>query len=201
MDGGVESHHGSPGEAGDTIGSMAEGGILTYADLLAFPDDGLRRELINGELIVSASPYLRHQRILGRLYLAFGNHVAAHGGGVVYLAPADVILSEINVVEPDLVFLSDTQLDLQTKANIRGVPALLIEVLSDPRMDRVRKRDLYASFGVPEYWIVDPQSDRVEVYRHDGNGYGKPEILEPGDVLTYEKLPGMQVNLTELFTD
>jgi Uma2 family endonuclease len=178
---------------------MAEGRVLTYQDLLAFPDDGLRRELINGELIVSAAPYLRHQRILGRLHLALGNHVAAHGGGVVYLAPSDVILSDINVVEPDLVFIADSQLDIQTEANIQGVPSLLIEVLSNARVDRVRKRDLYASFGVSEYWIADPESDRVEVYLYDGAGYAKPVILEAGDEITYEGLPGLRIAVADLF--
>jgi Uma2 family endonuclease len=180
---------------------MAEGRFLTYQDLLAMPDDGRRRELINGELFVSASPYLRHQRILGRLHLIFGNHLATHGGGMAYLAPADVIFTDHNVVEPDLVFIADAQLDIQTDANIQGVPALLIEVLSNARYDRVKKRALYASFGVPEYWIVDPDSDRVEVYRHDGTGYGRPVILEGDDALTYDRLPGLTITVADLFVD
>jgi Uma2 family endonuclease len=180
---------------------MAGGKLLTYQDLLDLPDDGLRREIINGELFVSASPYLRHQRILGRLHLIFGNHLAEHGGGVVYLAPADVIFSDINVVEPDLVFIADTQLDIQTAANIQGVPALVVEVLSKARYDRVQKRALYSSFGVPECWIVDPESDRVEVYRHDGSGFGRPAILEGADELTYERLPGLTIRVEDLFVD
>ena len=172
--------------------------LLTYADLEAFPDDGLRRELLDGELIVSPSPKTRHQELVGRLHLALGNHVAAHGGGHVYLAPLDIILSDTNVVEPDLMFIANPQLGIITEKNIQGVPALLIEVLSNPRIDRVRKWEIYARFGVPEYWIVDPDSDWVEIYRLTDGAYGKPEILRAGEDLTFALLPDFRVALAEL---
>ncbi len=177
---------------------MAQSGTLTYADLAAFPDDNVRRELIHGDLLVSPSPNTRHQIISHRLTLALGHHVAQHGGGIVFTAPYDVVLSDRDVVEPDLIFVADPQSDIVTEANIQGVPALLVEIVSDPRVDRVRKRDLYARYGVPEYWIVDPDADRVEVYRHDQEGYGKPEILEPGETLETPLLPGLRVNLADL---
>jgi Uma2 family endonuclease len=178
---------------------MAEGSALTYADLAAFPDDGVRRELIDGELIVSPSPRTRHQEILLRLTLALGGHVAEFGVGKIFPAPFDVVLSDSNVVEPDLLFIAEDQLDILTEMNVRGAPALIVEVLSDPRRDRVRKRDLYARFGVLEYWVVDPDADRVEVYRLRGGAYAKPEMLEPGETLTYERLPGLRIDLTALF--
>ena len=177
---------------------MAEHGTLTYDDLASFPDDGLRREILGGELVVTPAPRLRHQDIVGRLHLDLGGLVKQHGGGRVYLAPTDVILSIRDVVEPDLVFVADRQIDILTEKNIQGVPALLIEVLSDARTDRVRKRDVYAAFGVPEYWIVDPDADRVEIYRLDGDRYGKPEILEAGDTLTFAALPGLAISVAEL---
>lgn len=178
---------------------MPEGSRVTYADLATFPDDGLRREIIDGELIVSPAPRLRHQRVLARLFLAFGNHIAAAGGGEAFFAPADVVFSDINVTEPDLLFVADDQLQILTEMNIQGSPALVVEVLSDPRMDRVRKRDLYARFAVPEYWVVDPDADRVEIYRLTGDSYAKPEILEPEETLTYERLPGLRIDLAALF--
>lgn len=177
---------------------MAENRLLTYDDLASFPDDGLRRELLGGELVVTPAPRLRHQDIVGRLHLELGGLVKQRGGGRVYLAPTDVILSIHDVVEPDLIFVDQTQIEILTEKNIQGVPALLIEVLSDARTDRVRKRDVYASFGVPEYWIVDPEADRVEIYRLDGDHYGKPEILEPGDMLTFPALPDLAISVTEL---
>ncbi|HEX9694757.1 MAG TPA: Uma2 family endonuclease [Actinomycetota bacterium] len=172
---------------------------LTYADLLDFPDDGLRRELLDGELVVSAAPRLRHQEIVGRLHLLFGNYVEEHRIGRVYVAPADVLLSDDNVVEPDIVYVGDDRSDIFTEMNMQGVPSLLIEVVSNPRIDRVRKRDVYARFGVPDYWVVDPEADRIEVYRHGPGGYGKPELFEPGETLEYAGLPGLRVDLTRLF--
>jgi Uma2 family endonuclease len=178
---------------------MATGGTLTYADLEAFPEDGLRRELIDGELIVSPSPKTRHQVLLGRLFLSFGNYVNEHGGGTVFLAPLDVLFSDRNVVEPDLIVIAEAETGIITEKNIQGVPSLLIEIVSDPRLDRVRKRDLYATFGVPQYWIVDPDVDRVEVYRLEGGRYSKPEILEPGDALELDIFPGFRLDIARLF--
>lgn len=184
---------------GGTIAFVPEEGTLTYADLAAFPDDGLRRELLDGELIVSPSPFVRHQEVLGRLYLAIGGHVAEHGGGKVYIAPLDVVLSDRNVVEPDLLFVAEEQLAILTEKNVQGAPALAVEVVSNSRMDRVRKRDVYARFGIPEYWVVDPDADRVEIYRLDGDRYARPEIFEVGDELSFDGLPGLQVSLSSLF--
>lgn len=173
--------------------------MYTYADLATFPDDGLRREIIDGELIVTAAPYVRHQRVLRELVGIFWTHLKAQGGGEMLFAPADVVFSEINIVEPDLLFVPDDRQEILTEKNLQGAPALVVEVVSDTRMDRVRKRDLYERFGVPEYWIVDPEADRVEIYRLAGDGYAKPEILEPGETLTYERLPGLAIDLTQLF--
>jgi Uma2 family endonuclease len=177
---------------------MEKSGTLTYDDLLAFPDDGLRRELIDGELIVSPSPKTRHQRILLRLAATLRTHLQEHGGGEVFIAPLDVLFGRRDVVEPDLFFVLDDQQDIITEDNIKGVPALLIEIVSNPRLDRVRKRDLYERVGVPEYWIVDPDADRVEVFRLGDASYGKPEILEAGDDLTFAPLSGLRISVADL---
>lgn len=163
------------------------------------PDDNVIREIIDGELFVSPSPVTRHQAVSGRLYLVLGNFLAAHGGGMAFYSPLDVVFSDRNVVEPDLIVVTDDQRDIITEKNIQGVPALLVEIVSNPRRDRVRKRDLYARFKVPEYWIVDPEADRIEVYRLREGRYGKPEILETGEILEFARLPGLRVDLAALF--
>jgi Uma2 family endonuclease len=178
---------------------MPRGAALTYADLAAFPDDGSRRELIDGKLIMTPSPRTRHQQIVFRLVGSFYVHLSAHGGGQAFPAPYDVLFTDRDVVEPDLVFVPDEQAGIITDLHVRGAPALLVEVVSDPRLDRVRKRDLYSRFGVREYWVVDPDADRVEVYRLREGTYGKPEILEAGETLTSEILPGMRIDLATLF--
>ncbi|MFN2640539.1 MAG: Uma2 family endonuclease [Actinomycetota bacterium] len=123
---------------------------------------------------------------------------AAHGGARVFHAPLDVLLSGSNVVQPDVFLVLDEQAGIITEPNIKGVPALLIEIVSESRMDRVRKRDLYARFKVPEYWIVDPEADRVEVYKLQVGTYGKPEILDAGDTLEFAPLPGLQIDVAAL---
>lgn len=175
--------------------------MLTYADFAAFPDDGVRRELIEGEIIVSPSPKTRHQNVLGRLFVAFVNHLAARSGGQAFVAPYDVVLADHTVVEPDLVFVADADLGIITEANIQGSPTFVAEVVSDPRTDRVRKRDLYARHGISEYWVVDPDADRIEVYRLSAGGgaYPKPELFEVGEALSPVSLPDLVVDLAELF--
>lgn len=195
----TDAHPWRPEGRVSTIGSMPEARTYAYADLATFPEDNLRREIIDGELIVTAAPYLRHQQVLLELAVLFSTHLKSYGGGRVFIAPADVVFSDVNVVEPDLLFVPDDRQGILTEKNIQGVPALVVEVVSDTRMDRVRKRDLYARFGVPDYWIVDPEADRVEVYRLTGDAYAKPEILEPGETLTYDGLPGFAIDLRQLF--
>jgi Uma2 family endonuclease len=178
--------------------------MLTYADFAALPDDGVRRELLEGEIVVSPSPNTRHQNVLGRLFVAFANHLAVHGGGQVFVAPYDVVLDEHTVVEPDLVFLGDTDLDIITEANVQGVPTLVAEVVSHSRTDRVRKRDLYSRHGIGEYWVVDPDADRVEVSRLTAGGgethtYPKPELFEVGERVSPGCLPALFIELDQLF--
>lgn len=179
---------------------------LTYDDYVLFPDDGRRRELIDGKIYVSPppnklyvtpSPNTRHQDVVGLVFRRLGNHLEAHGGGRVFIAPFDVILSEIDVVQPDVVFVSDANTRVITKTNIRGVPTLVVEVVSNRRFDRRIKRALYALHGVPEYWMIDPNLDQVEVYSI-ADVYAEPNTFEPGDTLTTDTVPGLALDLSDL---
>lgn len=172
---------------------------LTYADFAALPDDLVQRELIDGEVVVTPAPNTRHQDVLGRLFLAFANHLTAADGGRVFVAPYDVVLTDHTVVEPDLVFVADDDPGLITEANLQGAPTLVAEVVSHSRTDRVRKRDLYARHGIGEYWVVDPDADRIEQYRLVGDIYPKPELFEVGEMLSPRCLPDLTVDLAELF--
>lgn len=173
--------------------------FLTYEDFLAFPDDGIRREIVDGEALVTPAPNVRHQEIVLYLGTELTVHARAHGGGRAFVAPLDVRLSEHDVVEPDVIFVADDRLDIIKKNFMLGSPTLLVEVVSDPRTDRVRKRAIYAKAGVPAYWIVDPDADRDEVHRLAGTSYGKPQILEAGDVLALDELPGLAIDVSDLF--
>jgi len=176
---------------------------LTIEDYLLFPDDGKRHELIDGEHYVTPSPNTKHQRITRRLLTALDSFVTRRRLGEVFAAPYDVILSDVDVVEPDLVFVSASRSALITEKNIQGVPDLVVEVLSEGtrKTDETVKRKRYEHFGVPEYWIVDPELETVKVYRMTDKGYVRAAELakEHNDILSSPLLPGLSLLLTEIF--
>lgn len=171
---------------------------LTYEDYLHFPDDGRRRELVDGEVHVIASPNLRHQRIVLRLARTIADHLDRYGGGEVVVSPFDVVLTEHDVVQPDVVFVAEPDAGVLTAANARGTPTWVIEVLSDPSYDRRLKRQLYARTGVGEYWIVDPNDDRVEVYLLEEGTYREPEVLGPGESASPRALPDLRIDVSDV---
>lgn len=176
---------------------------LTHDDLLRFPEDGRRHELIDGEHYVTASPNRRHQQLLGRLYSAIADHLRANPTiGEVYFAPFDVVLSQWDVVEPDLIFVAGDQLAILTDQNIQGPPALIVEVLSPStrRRDQQLKRRLFETVGVREYWMVDPDRDTVTVDRREETGaFATSAVRGREDVLATPLLPGWILRLDQLF--
>jgi Uma2 family endonuclease len=177
---------------------------LTYDDFLLFPDDGKRHELIDGEHYVTPSPGTAHQRIVGRLHLALGNYLGKHPVGELFLAPFDVVFSQFDVVEPDLLYVTaERRQEILTKQHVRGTPDLVIEVGSPGtrRRDETIKRRLYERAGVAEYWIVDPELEVVRIYARQGEGYARARELsrEAGDVLSSPFFSGLDLPLEEIF--
>jgi Uma2 family endonuclease len=154
--------------------------VLTYADYEALPNDGQHYQILDGELFVTATPNTSHQRTVGNLFATLRAHVRRHALGEVFVSPTTVILADTTVVEPDIVFVGADRLDLISKRGIEGAPTLLIEVLSPStgRVDRSTKFQLYARYGVPHYWIVDPDARLVETYRLAGPSYEPGPRLE-----------------------
>lgn len=182
----------------------APGVKLTYDDFLLFPDDGQRHELIDGEHYVTPSPNMAHQRIVGNLYVALRRHAETHHTGEVFLSPFDVVFTNFDVVEPDLLYISAARRnEILTPLHVRGVPDLVIEVGSPGtrRRDETIKRRLYERQGVTEYWVVDPELEVVRLYRRVGDAYQRPieRSREAGDVLTTLLLPGFDLPLSEIF--
>ena len=179
---------------------------LTYDDFVLFPDDGQRHELIDGCHYVTPSPNVRHQVISGRLFALIWAYLDAHPIGHVFHAPLDVVLSDIDIVEPDLLYVSNARADaIITPAHARGAPDLVAEIASPGtrRRDETIKRRLYERDGVTEYWVVDPDIDVIRVYRRDGSMFGRPTELtrEGGDVLTTPLLPELTLPLERIFKD
>jgi Uma2 family endonuclease len=181
----------------------AERTRLTYDDYVLIPDDGKRHEIIDGEEYVSPSPNTRHQRLVTRLGRELSGHVESRRLGEAFVAPYDIVLSDYDVVQPDIVFISKQRLNLITDANLQGAPDLIVEILSDStrRHDFIRKRHLYERAGVAEYWVVDPEIDQVQVFRLEGEAYVRAAELtaENEDVLASPLLPGLEISLKDLF--
>lgn len=176
---------------------------LTYEDReRMFPDEDIvRRELIGGELIVSPSPSTRHQRVVVELTVRLHAYAREHGGEV-YAGPLDVYFTEHDVVEPDVLFVRPEHLARLEQRFVRGAPDLVVEVSSPStrRLDLTRKRELYERHRVPEYWFVDLEADRVEVYRGDEGRYGSPGMLGRREVLETPLLPGFSLPVDELLS-
>jgi Uma2 family endonuclease len=140
----------------------------TYEEFARLPDDGNRYEVIAGELYVTPPPETPHQVASGRFFLEMSLFATRqHGLGEVLYAPVAVLFGEGDYLEPDLVFLRTEHKHYRTRRGIEGPPDLIIEILSrgTASQDRGIKRERYARYGVPEYWIVDADRRRVEVYR------------------------------------
>src|SRR5947209_12067158 len=174
---------------------------LTFRDLEEmFPeDDKVIRELIDGELFVTPSPTFRHQQIALRLGAELHNYTKEHGGAAV-MAPVGVYLDDKNFVEPDVLFLRADHLDRVQGAYVRAAPDLVIEVSSPStrKRDVTKKRELYERFGVAEYWFIDLDADRVEVYRLVEGRFEGLEILGRDAVLEPREIAGFAIRVDEL---
>jgi Uma2 family endonuclease len=177
---------------------------LTYDDLAAMPDDGLRHEIIDGVHYVTPAP-LRHQKLLGRFYLAVAKHLEDHPEfGEVFMAPLDTVFTKWDVVEPDMLFVAADQRHIMTEPNIQGAPALVVEILSPgtKKRDLGVKRQLFDRGGVREYWVIDPSANTVAVHRRTDDGVLAPSVtLSAGDedVLATSWIPGLAIPLARLF--
>jgi Uma2 family endonuclease len=176
---------------------------LTYQDFERIPEDGLRHEILDGVHVVSPAPSLRHQWVSRGVFRALDSFVAARGLGEVFFAPFDVVLSDHDVVEPDLLFISRERLAILTEANVQGAPDLLVEVLSPGtrRRDLGQKLVRYEKLGVLEYWVVDPKTETALIFRKTGDSFAPPLRLaaEAGDRLATPLLPGFGLPLREVF--
>lgn len=177
---------------------------ITYEDYRLIPDDGKRHEVIDGEHVMSPSPKTKHQRIAIALSTTLKNFLRDHPLGEIFIAPYDVVLSDFDVVQPDLVFVAGAQAAIVTEANIRGVPTLVVEILSEGnrKLDETIKRQRYEHYGIPEYWIIDPELALVKIYRLIDGRYGQATVLtlEAQDRLTTPLLPNLNLPLVTLFT-
>jgi Uma2 family endonuclease len=172
---------------------------LEYRDLLAIPSDGKRYELLDGEVSVTPAPNPVHQRLVLALAMRFVEYFHALGIGEVFVSPIDVILTDRDVVEPDVVVVGRP--DQVSQRGIEGSPLLVVEVLSPSTRehDRTVKAQRYARLGVPHYWIVDPETQRVECLREHAGSYEPVLVAERHHTLAHPDWPTLAVDLEALW--
>jgi Uma2 family endonuclease len=159
---------------------LTENKEFTYQDYLKTDDDN-RYEVIKGSLYMVPAPNTEHQHFSRNLEFLIWNYVREKSLGEVYHAPIDVILDEKNIVQPDILFISNENSGIIKKKGIFGSPDLAIEIISpsSKTRDNYEKKALYQLFKVKEYWIVDPANKSIEilklnkdnVYELHSNGY------------------------------
>jgi Uma2 family endonuclease len=174
---------------------------LTYDDYVNLPDDGKRYEILDGELAVTASPLIRHQRLSANLFLALERHVRECEGGTLLYAPVDVILDRSTIAVPDLVFVSKSRGSIVTERAIEGPPDLIVEILSPStsRRDRGIKMKLYHRFGVANYWLIDPVRRRLEMRERGARGYKLAATYTGECEATARLFPGLKLDLAALW--
>jgi Uma2 family endonuclease len=176
-------------------------GLVSYADLQRWPEDGHQYELYGGEIRVVPSATNRHQLILQQLYDQLRAFERARGGRLL-VAPSDVVFNQYNVLQPDLLFFTQArrhlvQLDRPTDVS----PDLAIEILSPSTSthDRTRKQAMYVRFGVGEYWIVDPVDETIEVFVIEQGVYRLAQMVGRYDTASSPTIDGLAVDTSQVF--
>jgi Uma2 family endonuclease len=185
------------------IAYRAQRNKLTHKDYLQFPEDRFRYEVIDGELYMSPSPKVLHQRTLLQLSVILQNFLNIKPIGEIIIAPIDVVLNDSDIVVPDIIFIASANKKILTENNVQGAPDMIIEILSryNPSNDLVRKKALYELYGVKEYWIVDPQEKAVVIYSLVNGKYAEARQLERKDKLRSAMLHGLEIDLEDIFRE
>jgi Uma2 family endonuclease len=177
-------------------------GCWTYADWERLPADEQRYEVIGGVLYMTTARSSFHQWIVQTLFEYIGIPVKRQQLGYAFVAPIGVLMPGCDPVQPDFVVVLNANAGIIREQRIRGVPDLLIEVLSPGTRayDEQTKWAAYAAAGVPEYALVDPETRTVQVYRLEpGGAYGVPQVMGAGETLRFACLPTIDVPVAELF--
>jgi Uma2 family endonuclease len=158
---------------------------LGYREYCCFPDDGRRHEIIDGDQYVTPAPSTAHQTISKRMQHQLYTQIELAGLGIVFNAPVDVQLTEHDIVQPDLVVILADRTRMITPTKVNGVPDLIIEILSlsNAAHDTALKKQLYERTGVAEYWIADPDNQRLERYRLVAGAYRLEPQADPATAL------------------
>jgi Uma2 family endonuclease len=173
---------------------------MTYAQYCLLPEDGKQYEVIDGELFMTPAPRPKHQRIVLRLAEELSRFVRENSRGEVFISPIDVLLEEHTFLQPDVLFIRKERLDIVKEEAIEGPPDLVVEVLSPSTFykDLRKKMTAYSQFGVQEYWIVDPETETVEIYARRDDKLELAHKFSPGEAVESALLPGWRLAVKDV---
>lgn len=179
-------------------------GDWTETDYWALPETNRIVELSNGRLIVPPMPTDLHQLIVGNIHAILRAFLRQHKIGRVRMAPLPIRLWEGKLCEPDVIVMLGSHLErIDADGQFWGVPDLVIEVLSPgtKNIDRDEKKREYAHAGIPEYWIVVPDTQTIEVYHLDNVTYAHSATYISADRAETSLLPGFVLDVAEVFSE
>ncbi|MCD9021681.1 Uma2 family endonuclease [Cohnella silvisoli] len=175
---------------------------MTYDVYAAMPDDGQRYEIIEGAMeMMSPSPSVTHQAVSRELEFVLMQ--SCRTDYEIFHAPLDVILSQTNVLQPDILMIHRSRMHIVSARGIEGPPDLVVEIVSphSRKRDKVVKANIYAKYNVPEYWIVDSETRTLELYRLLGEVYELYNLFEDDDRVTSDKLPCVSFVISDIFKE
>lgn len=174
---------------------------ITRHDYEDMPDGPPYYQVVEGDLIMSPSPTLYHQRVAGRIFFRISSYLEKKPVGEAFIAPLDVFLTEVNVFQPDVVFVSAQRSSIIASEGLEGAPDLVVEILSPgtAKIDKGSKRKIYARTGVQELWLVDPDLKQVQVFELAADPDAPARTIQPEGVLTTKLLPGLRIRAAGVF--
>lgn len=173
----------------------------TYDELLgAMPESNALIELWNGEIVMSPSPSFFHQKLIIRFHEQLAAWATIRNLGETCIAPIDMVLTQANVAQPDVLFIAKDRLSI-IQDRVRGAADLVAEIISPTsrQRDRIEKRDLYEQHGIKEYWMIDPDAQTVEVLTLDNGEYRLVGRWRPGEIARSVLLAGFELPVNTLF--
>lgn len=175
----------------------------TYDDFLRIPEEpGFRFEILEGILVKEPSPSVHHQRVCSALYRRLANYFDDFDPqGELFFAPLDVTLTESNVLQPDILFVSGERRHILREERIDGPCDLVVEIMSpaNRRKDRLQKMEIYRKACILHYWLADPEENTLEAFMLKDGSYTLAAAGGPGDQFTHPCFPGLELELNEIF--
>jgi len=181
--------------------AVSEALKFTYSDYRLLRDYNKRYEILDGKLLPAIPTTAAHQIVLLNLAIRVHTYIEKNNLGQILIIPIEVVLSNYDVVQPDIIFISSNNKQIIKSTHIEGIPDLVVEIISpgSAQRDRIIKRKIYALHGVKEYWLVHPEKQRVQMLRLEKGELQRITELTGEDILTSTMLSGLEIQLTDIF--